>query len=136
MTDDDRSAGRRAHGVVRAPSDGRTIALGDAGVVTLKAVRSDTGGTVSAYEFAMPPTTAGPPLHRHRGWDEVFFVLAGEMTFLIDGQRSTAPAGTFVFVPPSWCSPNRRPPMPLPGVPDALARVAVGHRSSPPVARM
>lgn len=99
MIDGERSADRPAHSVVRAPGDGRTISLGDAGVVTLKAVRDDTGGAVSAYEFAMPPATAGPPLHLHRGWDEAFYVLEGEMTFLIDGRRSAAPAGTFVFVP-------------------------------------
>jgi len=54
---------------------------------------------MSAYEFATPPHTAGPPLHLHRGWDEAFYVLDGEMTILIDGVTSTAPAGSFVFIP-------------------------------------
>ena len=54
---------------------------------------------ISAYEFVVPAATAGPPLHLHRDWDEAFYVLEGEMTFLIDGRTSSAPAGLFVFVP-------------------------------------
>ena len=47
----------------------------------------------------MPPWTAGPPLYLHRGWDELFYVLAGEMTFLIAGRTSAAPSGSCVFIP-------------------------------------
>jgi uncharacterized cupin superfamily protein len=54
---------------------------------------------MTAYEFALPPETAGPPLHLHRGWDELFAVLAGDLTFLIDGREQRAPAGSCVFVP-------------------------------------
>ena len=75
------------------------IPLGEAGNVIFKAVSRETGGTLSAYEFAAPPSTAGPPLHLHRSWDEAFYVLEGEMTFLIDGSTHTAPAGSFVFIP-------------------------------------
>ena len=85
--------------VIRAPGAGRTIPLGDAGVVTLKAVRNETGGTLSVYEFAMPPRTAGPPLHLHRTMDEAFYVLEGEMTFLVNEETTSAPAGTFICVP-------------------------------------
>jgi quercetin dioxygenase-like cupin family protein len=85
--------------VIRAPGEGRPIPLGSAGVVTLKAVGDETDGALTAYEFELPPTTAGPPVHLHRTWDEVFYVLGGEMSFLIDGNHHRAPAGTFVFVP-------------------------------------
>jgi hypothetical protein len=44
---------------VHGPGEGRTISLGDAGVVTLKAERVETGGTLSAYEFVMPPRRQG-----------------------------------------------------------------------------
>ena len=85
--------------VVRAPGEGRVISLGDAGETVLKIVSGDSAGTMSAYEFVIPPETAGPPLHFHRSWDEAFYVLEGEMTFLIDGRKSTAPAGSFIFIP-------------------------------------
>jgi len=99
MADIDDSVARHGQSVVIAPNTGRRIPLGDAGTVTLKAVAADSGGTLSAYEFATLPATAGPPLHLHRTWDEAFYVLEGEMTFLIDGQTHSAPAGSFVFVP-------------------------------------
>ena len=65
----------------------------------MKAVDANSGGTLSAYEAVLPPATAGPPLHLHRTWDEAFYVLVGEMTFLIDVRTHTAPVGSFVFVP-------------------------------------
>jgi quercetin dioxygenase-like cupin family protein len=85
--------------VVRTPGTGMDIPLGDAGVVTLKAVGTETAGRLAAYEFGVPPTTAGPPLHLHRTWDEAFYVLEGEMTFLIAGEEHRAPAGSFIFIP-------------------------------------
>ena len=56
-----------ARAVVVPPGGGRAIPLGEAGVVHLKAGRRETGGTVSAYEYIVPPETAGPPVHLHRG---------------------------------------------------------------------
>ena len=95
----DENVTRPGQSVFLAPDAGHRIPLGDAGTVTLKAVAADSGGTLSAYEFVTPPTTAGPPLHLHRTWDEAFYVLEGEMTFLIDGHTHRAPAGSFVFIP-------------------------------------
>jgi len=95
----DENVTRQGQSVFLALDAGHRIPLGDAGTVTLKAVAADSGGTLSAYEFVTPPATAGPPLHLHRTWDEAFYVLEGEMTFLIDGHTHRAPAGSFVFVP-------------------------------------
>ena len=99
MAGSDGTVRRHGQSVVLAPGAGRDISLGPAGTVTLKAVTADSGGTLSAYEFVTPPATAGPPLHLHRTWDEAFYILEGEMTFLIDGRTHCAPAGSFVFVP-------------------------------------
>jgi len=99
MGDNDREDAQIRPALVLAPGEGRPVSLGAAGEVILKAVSSDTGGTLAVYEFTVPPATAGPPLHIHRNWDEGFYVLEGEMAFLIDGQTSTAPAGAFVFIP-------------------------------------
>jgi quercetin dioxygenase-like cupin family protein len=85
--------------VVLGPGEGRRVPLGDAADVTLKAVAADTGGALSAYECVVPPATAGPPTHLHRDWDEAFYVLEGEMGFLVGGREHAAPAGSFVFVP-------------------------------------
>ena len=99
MTHDHESSTPPARSVVVGPGGGRPIPLGDAGTVHLKAGRRDTGGTMSAYEFAAPPETAGSPVHLHRGWDELFYVVEGEMTFLIDEVEHAASAGAFVIIP-------------------------------------
>ena len=88
-----------AWSIVRPPEAGERIPLGDAGEVVLKAEGVETGGSLTIYEFSMPPATAGPPEHLHRTWDEAFIVLDGEMTFLIDGETRRAPAGSIVFIP-------------------------------------
>ena len=89
----------RARRIVRGPGEGERIPLGDAGDVVLKAEGAETGGSLTIYEFTMSPATAGPPEHLHRTWDEVFIVLDGEMTFLIDGETRVAPAGAIIFLP-------------------------------------
>lgn len=40
----------------------------------------------------------GPPPHRH-DWDECFYVLAGSVEFICDGQAHTCLPGTLVHVP-------------------------------------
>lgn len=99
MTPQDAADTPQVRSVVLGPGAGRQVSLGPAGVVTLKAVAGDSAGALSAYEATLPPATAGPPIHLHRTWDEAFYVLDGEMTFLIDGQEHQAPAGSFVFIP-------------------------------------
>ena len=42
----------------------------------------------------------GPPVHEHEGEDDAFYVLEGEVTFLVDGEEVVAGPGTFVLVPP------------------------------------
>jgi quercetin dioxygenase-like cupin family protein len=92
-------AAPRARSLFNLPGGGQRIPLGDAGVVTLKAIGKDTGGSLTVYEFVTPARTAGPPLHLHRTMDEAFYVLEGEMTFIVGDEITTAPAGAFVFVP-------------------------------------
>jgi quercetin dioxygenase-like cupin family protein len=99
MVDTTGAQERQVPGIVRSAGTGRVVSLGAAGTVTLKLVGAESAGTLAAYEFVTPPATAGPPLHLHRAWDEVFSVLEGEMTFLIAGQTHVASTGAFVFIP-------------------------------------
>ena len=82
--------------VVLGPGGGRRI---PGTSVAVKAERRHSGGALTVYEATVAPRHAGPPVHLHRTWDEAFYVLAGAMTFLIDGAEHAAPAGAFVFVP-------------------------------------
>ena len=57
-----------------------------------------TGGQVSLTDIAVPPHTAGPPLHTH-DFDEAFYVLTGELTFQVGRELVTRGANGFVFAP-------------------------------------
>ncbi len=85
--------------IVLGPGEGRQIPPGDAPLVTIKAERGHSGGTMTAYESSTGPRMAGPPPHTHRTWDEAFYIIEGEMTFLIGDETHTLAAGSFVFVP-------------------------------------
>jgi mannose-6-phosphate isomerase-like protein (cupin superfamily) len=38
--------------------------------------------------------------HVHQEEDDAFYILEGEMTFVVEGEDMPAPPGTFVLVPP------------------------------------
>jgi mannose-6-phosphate isomerase-like protein (cupin superfamily) len=46
------------------------------------------------------PGRDGPEAHVHHAEDDSFFILEGELTFVVEGEEVPAPAGTFVLVPP------------------------------------
>ena len=86
--------------VVVAPGEGRFIAVGSTGTgVTVKASATETGGLCTIWEGRVPPSTVGAGPHFHRGRDELFFVLEGELVLRIGEETHIARAGTFAFVP-------------------------------------
>ena len=54
----------------------------------------------NASIITMPPGKDGPAPHTHEGEDDAFYVLEGEITFVVGEDEIVAPAGTFVLVPP------------------------------------
>ena len=83
-------------GIVLGPGEGRTIPGTDA--ITLKATSEETGGSIGFLEATSPPGY-GPPRHIHYSCDELFYVLEGEVLFLVGERQVSAPPGTFVFIP-------------------------------------
>ena len=65
---------------------------------TIKASAETTAGRVAITEN-WAPRGHGSPLHVHHNEDEWFYVLSGELTFWVDGQLTTATAGSFVYGP-------------------------------------
>lgn len=55
-----------------------------------------TAGAVSVIEVALPPRWDGPPLHHH-DFDETFYVLDGELTFMVGDQLHGAAPSTLTF---------------------------------------
>jgi quercetin dioxygenase-like cupin family protein len=82
---------------VRIPAQGRTVAVvGD--VYRFLATGEDTNGKYALWEAIVPPG-GGPPPHVHSREEEGFYVLEGEITFTINGERVVATAGTFANMP-------------------------------------
>jgi len=50
--------------------------------------------------ITIQPHRDGPPPHVHRDEDDSFYILEGELTFLVEGDELTAGPGTFVLAPP------------------------------------
>jgi uncharacterized cupin superfamily protein len=55
---------------------------------------------IGIAEVTTEPGGLSPPLHVHRRHSESFYVLAGELTFTVDGSELRAAAGSWVQVPP------------------------------------
>ena len=85
-------------GYVLKRNEGRAIWF-VGGLITWNALARDTGG-----QWAMAEQLGGrgfaAPIHVHEGDAEGFYVLEGQLTFVLDGERIPASAGSFVYVPP------------------------------------
>src|SRR5262245_43301322 len=83
--------------VVRKPGEGRSVAVvGD--VYRSLATGEETDGKYALLEAYVSPG-GGPPPHVHSREEEGFYVLEGEITFLIGEQRLIAGAGIFANMP-------------------------------------
>ena len=70
-----------------------------ANLVEVKLTQGAGGGKLSVVELSGPSGDM-PPLHLHRGDDEAFYVLEGEMSFFIGTDRpARRAAGSLAFGP-------------------------------------
>lgn len=82
---------------IRTPGEGLTVAVvGD--VYRFLATGEDTNGKYALWEVLVPPG-GGPPPHIHSREEEGFYVLEGEITFTVNGEKVVATAGTFANMP-------------------------------------
>lgn len=83
--------------IVLGPGEGRPYPMGRITSV-FKADDAETARRYSISEWWLDPRTKGPGAHAHPE-DDVFYVLAGTMTFLVGQRWIDAPVGSFVLVP-------------------------------------
>lgn len=82
---------------IRKQKEGHTIAVvGD--VYRFLATGEDTNGKYALWEALVPPG-GGPPPHVHSREEEGFYVLDGEITFTVNGEKIVAKAGMFANMP-------------------------------------
>lgn len=65
--------------------------------LTMLCEASETNGNWSLFEEEVP-NGMGPPPHRH-DWDEAYYILEGQVNFVIDGAPVTSSAGDFNYLP-------------------------------------
>jgi quercetin dioxygenase-like cupin family protein len=83
--------------VIRNAGAGRTLAVvGD--VYRFLATGEDTNGKYALWEAIVPPG-GGPPPHAHSREEEGFYVLEGEISILVEGERLVAGPGMFANMP-------------------------------------
>ena len=83
--------------VIKHQGEGRTVAVvGD--VYRFLATGDDTNGKYALFEALVGPG-GGPPPHVHSREEEGFYVLEGEITFTVNGERVVAKAGMFANMP-------------------------------------
>jgi len=88
---------RRDEARLVPPGEGRKLdVLGES--ITVKVGPGQTGGDYAVIEEQTPPG-GGPPPHIHDREDEVFYVLAGEVEFMVGGKTIAGKPGSLGFIP-------------------------------------
>ena len=83
--------------IILRPNAGREYPMGPVRAV-FKADGDETRGKYSISEWWLEPHTKGPGPHSHPE-DDVFYVIAGTMSVLVDTEWIDASTGSFVLVP-------------------------------------
>jgi len=65
--------------------------------LTMLCESRETGGAWSLFDEEVP-LGMGPPAHRHY-WDEAYYILDGEVDFMIDGEPVRSSRGDFNYLP-------------------------------------
>jgi mannose-6-phosphate isomerase-like protein (cupin superfamily) len=77
--------------------EGERLAVGG-GAVTLQVTSEHSDGGLTLIEYEVPAGFPGPPLHVH-AFDELFYVLDGELAFRLGDDAVTLGAGGHVYAP-------------------------------------
>ena len=83
--------------IVLAPGEGRAYPMGRISAV-FKADEAETDSRYAISEWWLEPHTQGPGPHSHSE-DDIFYVIEGTMSVLVDQQWTHATRGAFVLVP-------------------------------------
>ena len=104
--------------ILHSDSEGERLVLGP-NTVTIKLDADDTDGKFALIDYAVSAGNPGPPPHVHPSFDELFYVVEGEITFRLGDETVVAGPGTSAFTPG-----NRAHTFSNPG--DQPARMLVG----------
>jgi hypothetical protein len=117
--------------IVLQPGAGPTIEGPVGGPLTYKVRGEQSNGRLAVLENAIP-AGGGPPVHTHANEHEAWYVLEGELRFMVDAEESRLPAhpGGAGDVLRARCRGSRRFGRPG-GVPEHRSRVRGGCGRAP-----
>ena len=75
----------------------------EADVTELLATAEKTGGVLGVFRQTIAPKS-GPPTHLHGMEAEFCYVVSGQFNFKLGERVVSAPAGSFIFIPPKTIS--------------------------------
>jgi mannose-6-phosphate isomerase-like protein (cupin superfamily) len=84
--------------LILKPEKGRTYPCGKMTAI-FKADEEETNQKYSISEWWLEPNTHGPGAHKHENNEEIFYVIAGVVSFLVGENWVDAETGTFLRVP-------------------------------------
>ena len=97
--------------IVLLPGEGEAASLGATTVRFLAQHVDDEA--LSVTEAALAPGFPGLVPHAHEHTYDCFYILEGTVAFLLAGEEISAPAGSFVLVPPgvvhTFSNPGHEP---------------------------
>jgi mannose-6-phosphate isomerase-like protein (cupin superfamily) len=88
---------RKRQAIVLSPGAGRSYPMGRISAV-FKADGAESASRYSISEWWLEPNCKGPGPHSHDE-DDVFYVLEGTMSILVEGKWVDADRGAFVLIP-------------------------------------
>jgi len=98
--------------VILKAGEGRTIPLGPIHML-VQEDGTHTRGTLGLAEFKVAPHAPTPPPHIHHAHEEGFYILEGELEFVVGTETVRAGQGAFVMVPTgvahTFSNPTERP---------------------------
>jgi quercetin dioxygenase-like cupin family protein len=85
---------------IRLVDQASLSALAPAERFSQKLIDQGSGGQHASVAYIRTPPGGGSPrgLHTH-SWEQIFYVIGGEMTIEVDGQRTVAGPGSLVVFP-------------------------------------
>lgn len=88
----------RKQTLIVPPGQGRSYKMGGMSSLFL-ADGAETSNEYSISEWWLDPHQSGSGPHSHEENDDIFYVLEGTVTFILNGVSQDAPKGTFLRVP-------------------------------------
>lgn len=81
--------------------------------LTFRVTAEQTEGAYSVVEYVAAPGYPGPAPHLHENFEEVFFVLEGAPSFMLEGEQIVGAPGMVVTIPRgkvhTFSNPDDRP---------------------------